>query len=340
MKNNLLQHKNSQLKPLKAVYSYYFTEVREIVGLARNIDSDLFAVTGDGQKAQDSINEVMRFDVPLVIPKTGEGYVDLDRIHEPVIDRVVSAYSPLVKGLKEFENRYPTAGTSEGIYHYLTNLAVHKTTYIYVLEGEYEGYSEYARMLGLEVRVVKDFAEAANLKEAGHWCISNPSARDGNIIANQDIVELAEIGHKIALDLAYVGATKPYEFDVSHPNVEAVFLSFSKPYGVFRFRIGFSFFRQPLESLYGTRWFKDIERVLTAAKLVEVLPPETLYEKYHSYQEKAIVMMNKQQGTQAQPSDVLLLATSNRAPKEFVTYKRGDLYRFCLTPYFEAIEKS
>lgn len=339
MKPNLLQP-NRDLVPLKAVYSYYYPEVREVVHLASKIDPDLFEVTGDGHKVQDSINEVMEFKVPLEIPKTEQGYVDLDRIHEPVIERVVAAYSPLVKGLEGFANQYPTAGTSEGIFHYLAELSVQKAGFIYVLEGEYEGYTEYVKMLGLEVRVIKDFAAARGLAEMGNWCISNPSARDGNIIENVEIVGLAEAGHTVALDLAYVGATKPYQFDVGHPNIAAVFLSFSKPYGVFRFRIGFSFFRQPLASLYGTRWFKDIERLLTAAKLVGALPPETLYGKYVGYQGKAIVMMNEALDMHAKPADVFLLATAGEADAKFADFKRGDLYRFCLTPYFEAIEKA
>lgn len=326
-----------KLMPLKAVYSYYFPEVREIMNLAADIPDEAYFVTGDGVRVESGINEALKMKVPLIFPKTADGYIDLDRIHEPVIERVVKAYSELVPALKDFTNAYPTAGTSEGIFHLLADLAAKGTKQIYLLEGEYEGYSEYARMLGLKVVRVADL-DAATQLTPGFWFISNPSARDGNIIANDKIIALAEAGHKIALDLAYVGATKPHVFEVDHPNIVAAFLSFSKPYGVFRFRIGFSFTRAPLESLYGTRWFKDIGRVLTAAKLVEALPPGTLQQRYAKFQTEAIEKMNAELNIQAKPADVLLLATAIKVPVELEDFRRGAHYRLCLTPYFEAIE--
>lgn len=327
----------NKLMPLKAVYSYYFPEVAQIMHKTYKVSDEMYKVTGSNLAVEQSINDALKLNKPLALRATPEGWVDLDRIHEPIIDRVIEAYAPLVNGLDVFEHHYPTAGTSEGIFHFMADLKTKGIPLIYLLKGEYEGYREYARMLGIQVREIEDFDEARGLKEPGQWFISNPSARDGNIIDNTQIKALADAGHSIALDLAYVGATKPYQFDVSHSNINAVFLSFSKPYGVFRYRIGFSFFRIPIENLYGTRWFKDIERLLTAVKLVDALPPGELYKKYLKYQSDAVVAINNQFHLEAIPSDVLLLATAQKAGMTFADYKRGDLYRFCLTPYFEEI---
>jgi hypothetical protein len=278
-----------------------------------------------------------------------------------------------VPHLKDFRFIYPTPGSSEGIFKLLTKLKVEENAKdiakdrdkdkdkrsegtcgmaegISVLLGDYEGYREYAgsECLGMKVNIVDpDKTELKTIKPS-YWFISNPSARDGNIIPNDLILELCDLGHKVFLDLSYVGATGDHDFDVSHENIPAVVMSFSKPYGVFRKRMGFVMSREPVHSLYGNRWFKDDERMLQELKLAEEIGPGTLYKKYRTVQEEIIGQLNREYGLRLRASDVLLLAymTEDDASgldrdrlKTIEPFKRGKVYRFCLTPYFELMER-
>jgi len=330
-----------ELKALKAVYSYFFPEVREIVRASHNFETALFLTTTPNP------HYLHGFNPPLFIPNTPEGTRDLDKIHEPVIERIIKAYKPLVPALGEFKWSYPTNGSSEGIFHILADLAEMGVKRIYVLKGEYEGYREYSSTFRIDT--VEVTANQMGELSKGSVCfISNPSARDGNILSNEFINKVCK-NCRVVLDLAYAGMTRPYKFDVSNKNIIAVVMSLSKPYGVFRFRIGgFAFTRRPVPSLYANKWFKDIPALLTALKLVEEIPPGSLYKKYSEVQRRALLKIRDDTGLPIEPSDVFLLAWMKGCSEQMLTpkqkkmvaeFKRGDLYRFCLTPYFEMMER-
>jgi len=337
--------KEKKLKAMKAVYTYFFPEVRELIRLPSTLSERMFLTSTPIDEAQ-SIVDTLGFKKTLQVPQTLEGKVDLDAIHEPVIDRVVRSYETTIPGLAQFRSRYPTSGSSEGIFHVLAELKAKGTDQIYVFQGEYEGYKEYGKALGIETIDVDPRAPAEKL-DPGVWFISNPSARDGNIIPNEKIMDLCNKGHKVMLDLAYVGSTRQHQFDVNHENIPAAFLSFSKPYGIFRFRMGFTFSRKPIDSLYANKWFKDVERLIAAAKIAEDIGPNGLHQKYQPIQEKIIASINSQHGLIMRPSDALLLgymtdedtALLGTAQQQLIApYKRGNGYRFCLTPYYEEVE--
>jgi hypothetical protein len=183
----------------------------------------------------------------------------------------------------------------------------------------------------------------------GHWFLSNPSARDGNILPEALIPSLCDRGDKVVLDLAYAGSTRPYEFDLRHPNIIATVLSASKPYGVFRFRAGgFTLSRDEIPSLYGNKWFKDITRLFDALVLAERLPPGTLAERYQPLQAGIVELLRAETGIPFLASDALLLAhlpleaptaLSDGQQSLIAPFRRGSGYRFCLTPYFEHAER-
>ena len=335
-----------ELKAMKAVYAYFFPEVRELVHATDHLADNLFLATTSIEEAQRVVG-ALSFKRGIVVPSTIDGKVDLDTIHEPIIDRVTEIYEPVVPGISDFRSRYFTSGSSEGIFHALAELKAKGIDTIFTLAGEYEGYKEYGKTLGIETQEVDLRRTKAGNLERGVWFISNPSARDGNIILNETVTELCDSGNKVYLDLAYVGSTRNHTFDVSHENISAVFTSFSKPYGVFRFRIGFTFSRQPMDSLYANKWFKDVQRVLTAAKIVEEIGPRSLHEKYESRQFDIVKKLNREYGLNIQPSDALLLGnipqekTGNLTESQrqlLAPYKRGEGYRLCLTPYYEELE--
>ncbi len=344
----------SELKTMKSVYCYFFPEVRSLLDdVSLTLPHSMYLVTTPAEEVRRKTG--ILFNPPLDIPSTPQGYVDLDEIHVPVIERIVKMHSSLVPGLKNFKNSYPTPGSSEGIFKLLAKAKAEGVESIYVLDGEYEGYGEYAgpQDLGMRVDVIDPQRSDPRKLKPGLWFVSNPSARDGNIIPNEFINGLCDAGHKVVVDLSYVGATKPYQFDVSHENIPAVLMSLSKPYGLFRFRIGFTFSREPMHSLYGNKWFKDPERLLQGLKVVEELGPHgnhstRLYEKYRPVQGKIVDNINRECGLRMRSSDSMLLghmpgedaSRMGKSANDLIKpFSRGSGYRFCLTPYFEEWER-
>lgn len=335
-----------RLEAMKAVYCYFFPEVRPLIRASDRVPDRLFLTSTPAEEAEGLLKGLFRN--PLEVPATPEGKIDLDAIHEPITDRVVQAYRRLVPSLKGFPCRYLTSGSSPGIFHLLSLFKTQGVDSIYILRGEYEGFSAYAETMNIETREVDPEKDDLDSLEKGVWFISNPSARDGNIIPNEFVNSLCDAGHRVVLDLAYVGLTKPYEFDVSHENVTAVVMSFSKPYGVFRFRIGgFTFSRESIPSLYANKWFKDVPRLLAALKIIEEIPPGGLYRKYRPVQEKIVKDINRNFSLGVKASDALLLGYLTGEDAEGLSktqldmieqFRRGDGYRFCLTPYYEKIE--
>ena len=345
----------SELKTLKSVYCYICPEVWPLLNEVHNaIPRSMYMVTTPVEEVRRALNPV--FYPTLEIPATSEGYVNLDEIHVPIIERIkriLGVYSRSVRGLAGFRYAYPTPGSSEGIFKLLIQNKVDGPGEINVLNGEYEGYGEYAGPDDLKMKVNHVAIEDAVKNKAGAWFISEPSARDGNILPANFINELCDAGNNLVVDLSYVGATRPHQFDVSHENISAVLLSLSKPYGVFRFRIGFTLTREPLHSLHGNKWFKDPERLLQGLKLVEELGPTDngstrLYAKYRPVQEQIVREINQEHGLGMRASDSFLLAylteedaarLNSRQLALIEPFKRGNGYRFCLTPYFEEKER-
>ncbi len=329
-----------KIKAMKAVYTYFFPEVRSLIHSTATLDDRMFLTTTPVEEAQKVIDSL---GLNITVPSNDLGNVDLDALHEPVIDNVVKAYEGTVKGLKEFPYRYFTSGSSQGIFHVLAELAAQGTRKIHTSWGEYEGYKEYAKAVGIET---KDFDLHYKRLRKDMFFVSNPSARDGNIIDNAEIQVLCDRGNKVFVDLAYVGSTPKHTFDVSHENIPAVFLSFSKPYGVFRFRIGFTFSREPINSLYANKWFKDVPRLLAAAKIAEDIGPERLHSRYKDKQNLIVNSLNERYDLNLEASDALLIARTfdsglDKVQRDLLQpFKRGNGYRLCLTPYYEELERA
>ncbi len=336
-------------KVMKTVYSYLFPEVWEILWrVEEHVVLDMYRVTGRYSNVKDWLSPIFG-ECPLdYTVKDGIENIDLDN-HETIMSRITEKYSEIIHPLKNFEHVAPGAGSSPLIFHLLAYLKGKGHNTINVLDGEYEGYGVYAFHLGMEVRKHKYFSGCfPDFKEEDTlWFISNPSARDGNIIDDVLIKNLCNKGAKVVLDLSYAGATHPHVYNVKHENIIAVLLSQSKPYGVFRFRMGgFLYTRKEVPSLYGNKWFKDPVRMLQSLKLIEDLGFHTLYRKYRPLQEEIISRINDEYGLNISVSDTLLLGYINPFmsgkildPEKIVLiepYKRGPgWYRFCLTPYFE-----
>ena len=304
----------THIRAIKSVYCYYFPETRKI------------------------IDEVIKqFPHDLLLQSVFPG---LDNFHEPLIEKYVKLSGKYQKGLENFTNRYFCNGSSEAIFHLIAKHIInHPSNPIYVLRGEYEGYKEYTKNLGGIVVEVDNDIDIIRRLNPGLWFISNPSAIDGNLHPNSLIKSICDLGHQVIVDLAYLGLTRQYRIDLAHPNIIAVVASMSKPYGLFYYRVGFAFTRNPMPTLYPNIWFKNILSVVIAEKILDNFGFGYLYRKYLPSQKKAIMELNKEANTKVIASDILILANlpakdTSSSPESISQYKRGSNYRFCLTPYF------
>lgn len=311
---------NKEFKAITTVYSYYTPEIRDLIdNLVKNYPHDVF--------------------LKSVTP-------GLDDFHQPVIDKLIAYHKSDVPDLDKFQFRYPTSGSEEGIREYMTQLQSKGVKRVYMLKGDYEGYREVAKTRGLETIEV-DYGTDYTQVEPGHWFLSNPSARDGNILSDEEVNKICEAGHKIFYDLAYLGATDFHRFDLSHPNIIAAVVSFSKPYGLFYYRIGFTFTKEEIPSLYANKWFKNIYGLLIAEKILEKVNQKEYAFKYKKVQASIIEKVNQEFNLGLRSSDAFLLAYLPEADAQKLSpeqlklierFKRNDNYRFCLTSYFQEQE--
>jgi hypothetical protein len=296
-----------KIKSTKTVYCYYYPKTREIITeLTKNYPHDVYLRSIDP---------------------------GLDDYHLPVIDKYVEFAKPELPALGEYKYRYFSSGASEGIFHILAWIKnKHPEAPLYVFKGEYEGYKAYGENIGLTFTEV-DFDYDTNLLEPGIWFLSNPSARDGNIIENKKINKICE-KHKVVYDVTYVGLTRKNMFDVNNKNILAVIVSMSKPFGVYYYRIGFVFSRVEFLTLMPNKWFKNILSIQIAGKLLEEYKPREIYERYRPIQEKIVKEINEERNLHIEMSDVVLLGYTKHENQMIKDYLRNDVYRFCLTPYF------
>lgn len=307
------------LKAFTAVYSYTTPEVHRIIA-----------------------NLTQSYPRQLI----DEGWVrsDLTKFQDYAFDALLALRGGEVQGLNEFDFRYPTYGSDHAICEYMTHLKVDEgRSFIYVFENDYEGYVERAKSRGLEPISMRLNYKLDGL-EPGVWFISNPSARDGNVLPQGAVDGLLQAGHRIVYDLAYLGTTAEHQFDLSHQGIDAALISLSKPYGLFSHRIGLSFFRRPVRSLIANElWFKNIFGLKLASEVLTHIDGKSYARRYKARQGEIVEQLRKDSGLPLTPSDAFLLAhitegdAQSLAPEQqtmLQKYKRGSGYRFCLTPFF------
>lgn len=305
---------------ITTVYSYYLPEVRRVVdGLVRDYPHDVF--------------------LRSVHP-------GLDDFHEPILERLVDRHRDDVAGLRDFPWRYATSGSEEGIREVLTTLAVRGVTSIHMLRGDYEGFREVAKTRGIATIEVEADADPRALTP-GYFFLSNPSARDGNLLDPTWIEAVLAAGHQVFYDLSYLESTPGARFDLSHPGVFAAVISFSKPFGLFYYRVGFTFAREPIDALYGNKWFKSVFALLLADRVMAEIPRGAIRDRVAPLQREIVTALARDYGLPLRasdafllahiaPADALVLGAEERA--EIQRFARADGYRFCLTPLYQERE--
>jgi hypothetical protein len=281
------------------------------------------------------------FRPPLELPAHADGTLDLDEIHVPAIERIRAVQQEVMPGLETFAHAYPTPGSSQAMFTLMAEWhAKGEMRSLAVVDGEYEGYSAYAEQLRIPVKRFANLTDAGETKEGRVWFLSNPSATDGNWIETERFKNFLAAGHETVLDAAYTGLTTEGALDVSAPNIRSVLTSPSKIYGVFRYReTGITYTREPVGSMYGTKWFKDVPALLDTVSLYEKFGARGLSNRYKGIQEFLCEQLSNVVEAPVEASDVLLLGhTEEQVAEPFRHLARGAIYRFGLTKLFEDLE--
>jgi hypothetical protein len=332
------KHNLNQEHIMTEVYSYPFPEARKVLD-TQHLAQEFMLNTVQIDHAR-TLLEPYDFQPPLELPANPRGELDLDEIHIPIIDRIREVQIQHMPGIEYFENAYPMAGSSQSMFTLMAEWkAKGNMKSLAVLEGEYEGYKAYADSLRIPISIYETFPDEK--KDGEVWFVSNPSARDGNWIEDDQWQNFVDSGHHIVYDAAYVGlTTEAKRIDVSAQNIKAVLTSPSKIFGVFRNRnTGVTYTREPVEALYGSKWFKDIPALLASLSLYEEFGNNELPIKYKKTQEFICHQLTDLVGVEVSPSDVLLLAnTQGPTDPEYSRFQRLSGYRFGLTKLFEDYE--
>lgn len=300
----------NKIKALKSVYCYYFPEIRQTVDMV-----------------------IKNFDHNLLLKSVFPG---LDDYHEKLMEKFVEKSNKFQLGLDKFPYRYFCNGSSEAIFHLLIE-SQKKGLPIYVFKGEYEGYKEYAKNVGVGVLEVDKNLKVIKKIPKGRFFISNPSAINGNFLKENLINKIGEMGHEMVIDIAYLGLTKRKLINLTNQQIIAVVASMSKPFGVFYYRIGFAFCRSKQPTLYPNIWFKNILSIQIAERILDKFDFGYFFQKYLPWQKRATRELRQQTGKKINTSDVLLLANykdQNNQDSTLEIFRRDKYLRFCLTPYF------
>lgn len=321
-------------KPLKAVYSFIFPEVWQAINSVE-FGPDFFRTQTNAADLASQFADVEN------LPASKTGQFDAEQLYETVHTTILKSYSCLIPSLQKYKHFYPTSGSSEGLFHILTDLRIKGVRQINVLAGEYEGFGIQASNLGIKVKSIP-LSESLKQK-AGWWIVSQPTARNGANLPSSWFKEMAEAGNKFVIDYAYVGLTYPMQYSFCGYIPEYAVMSLSKPYGVFAMRIGYTFSKQVIPTLIGNKlWFRDNTRQIQACTIVNQVGPLVLKARYAEVQAAIVKGMAEETKLPIVASESLLLAylpttvkLNRKQEKLLAPFKRFDNYRFCLTPYFE-----
>ena len=195
--------------------------------------------------------------------------------------------------LSEFEYLYPLNGITEGLNYWMwgewRTIQIRKGDYVWVT-GEPGGDVHY-------------------------W--TSPASFDGNYC---DI----PTDKPVVLDVAYLLSTEIRQFKIPD-NVEKVFFSFSKCFGLRNYRIGYYWSRKPdrwLEPLNVNAKYYNYHSMGLGEKLIESIPIDLVYNTLRPLQLEICTELN------LTPSDVIWLATSDDPC--YNKFKRSYTNRLCV----------
>jgi hypothetical protein len=284
-----------------------------------------------------------------------------DFFHETFFEKWLDWSAPFISGnIKDYPFYYPTAGANEGIRESIVQYKIESikngsTPKIHVFNGEYEGYSYYADIYDIPVVVHNRDTWQDSIKQVGlddKFYISQPSSIDGNFWEEFNIFSEALYDHcptsNLMLDLTYVGLipfVKKINIDV--PNIQTIFFSLSKAFGVYYHRIGGCYSKNKLLGLEGNKWFKNILSLKLGETLMDNYDVTYIPKKYSQLAQHPSVTHLKSKSSEfnsLNSSDVWLIAIKKSIDPDSMIDKflmRGDgsnsFVRICLTPCISKI---
>lgn len=198
--------------------------------------------------------------------------------------------------------------------------------YVYPINGITEGLNWWYNREQREVRVNQgDYQWIEN--KHGHddyiQYISCPSAINGNFI---DIPKDVPV----ALDLAYIGSTEIKNIDIGD-NIEFVFFSLSKSFGLSNIRTGWFFTKKEDKKLhdltYGAKYYNYFANSVSEA-VIRNFSVDYIYKRLNNKQKEICKELD------FNPSDSVWLATTDN--KEYNKFRRqGNIARICLSGVYK-----
>lgn len=252
----------------------------------------------------------------------------------------------------ELKYFYPTAGSSEAIREQIVYLnSIGKT--LVVFDSEYEGYEAIAKAINMPIKKINRFV---NIKEIYNqllkldskkdvFFISEPSSIDGccweNFYNFLDYTNYLNIS--VYLDVAYIGLTNDLKLiDIyNYKNIDGIFFSLSKSFGVYYHRIGGVILKNESPLLYGNMWFKNIFSLIYGQLLLDNYQPGFNHEELKKAQNLSIIELQKKYNIRFIKADVLIIANCVYVPETYLwqkEYQRSQLnpyLRVCLSPVLD-----
>lgn len=278
-----------------------------------------------------------------------------DAMHEEYFSRWLDWASPVVEmDGAAFPYRYPTSGSSEGIFKLMSEYAAKMrqsdmTPTIHVFDGEYEGFGAFAASLGIRVERHdrSDWRTISSRIVEGQFWISQPSSIDGMVWDDFDeFCQMIDKRHhglvEVVPDLSYVGAVaRDYRFSVNHACIRSVCISHSKPFGGYYIRCGGVFSRQERPSLTANIWFKSLIALAWGTEMMRRHGVHDLPRRYRAVQEESTRAIAERLGIDGlKPCDIMVMAKApvpanldDHVLSTLVRARNSEpILRICLTP--------
>lgn len=218
--------------------------------------------------------------------------------------------------LTDFPHFYATNGITDAIHHWL----LFENRPIQRLRGDYV----WPNIIKPEIDVKKSVSEIDKNKVL---YISNPASEDG--FFRKDWNEIISSRAPIVLDCAYLGSVRKHRIPLAK-NVESLFFSFSKGFGLSRLRVGWLFSRKPipsLETLHDVAYFPMMVPIVTNI-ICSRFQPDTVYQHMLPLQNQLCSHLD------IDSSDSYLIGTCSGLRKPDLVREDGDIARVPLAGFY------
>lgn len=235
----------------------------------------------------------------------------------PDIQNIINGYNINTNSYKKY---------STSIVEWLKPVIDLSDFYVYPTNGITEGLNYFMSNPNISIERDQGDYEWVDVKINGNPAvkyISVPSSIDGNY---RDI----PTDIPIALDIAYIGSTKIQQIKMTD-NIQYVFYSFSKPFGINGVRTGWYFTRKREDKLFNLNYrscyynypARDISELI-----IQNFSLDTAYNYYKDRQKQLCDAFD------LTASDCVWLATS-KDPKYSSFRRKGEVARLCLSEYMQ-----